>query len=59
MSLRVNLYSQLMITLLSILLVILKKKNIHIFKGLNVTALMKCPMLNGGLDNNHQIQSVK
>lgn len=59
MSLRVNLYSQLMITLLSILLVILKKENIHIFKGLNVTALMKCPVLNGDLDNNHQIQSVK
>lgn len=59
MSSRVNLYSQLMITLLLILLVTLKKENRHMFKSLDVTALMKCPELNGGLGNNHQIQLVK
>lgn len=41
MSSRVNLYFQLMITRHTILLVTLKKENIHLFKGLNVTVLMK------------------
>lgn len=59
MNSRVNSYSQLMITRLLVLLVTLKKENKHMFKGLDITALMKCPGLNGGLGSNRQIQSVK